>query len=211
MIISIDVVTGERKLVSDNTRGTGDDLVAPASLSMGADHILYVADNSSSKILAVDTATGNRSALASSLTGAYGINKPSHLVADTQAKNRLFVLANASNNYILQLNLAATPVTSSLVSDSGNSLQGSTRLYTAPKGIALAASLNSLFVADSISDLVKVDIATGNRTEFLETEGRYSPIGYDTQKQLLYLVDGIFPGLFVVDPVTAQKVLISRD
>lgn len=212
-IISIDTLTGQRSLVSDKTRGTGADLIKPAGLSVGANHILYVADNATSTIVAVDTVTGNRSVVASSLTVDFEIDRPFYLVADTtQANHRLFVLPNAVTNYILQLNLTLSPAVSSLVSDSFDTAQGTTALHSEPQGIVLAAKLNSLFVDDQglFSQIVKIDIATGNRTKLLATDWLNSRIAYDDNRQLLYLVDGMNPGLFVVDPVTAQKVLISR-
>lgn len=213
-IISIDTLTGQRKLVSDNTRGTGADLVKPAGLSIGANHTLYVADNDRSTIVAVDTETGNRHVVASLATLAFAMDRPLYVVTDTgQSNNRLFVLPNAVTNYILQLDLALSPAISSLISDSFDTRQGITALHSEAQGIVLASTLNSLFVADQglFSQVVKVDIATGNRTKFLTTETPVSRIAYDNSRQLLYLVDGgNSQGLFAVDPVTAQKVLLSR-
>lgn len=212
-IISIDTLSGQRKLVSDNTRGTGANLVKPAGLSIGANHTLYVAENDSSSIVVVDTETGDRRVVASMSTVAFAMDRPFYLVADsTQLNNRLFVLPNAVTNYILQLDLVLSPAISSLVSDSFNSAQGETALHSEPQGMVLASKLNSLFINDQglYTQIVKVDIASGNRTKFLATEAPISRIAYDDKKQLLYLVDGAAPGLFAVDPVTAQRVLISR-
>lgn len=213
-IISIDTTTGERKLVSDNTRGTGVNFVNPTSLSMGSNNQLYVADNSSETILAVDIVTGNRTLVANPDTLAFGIDAPLHLVADNSQNNdRLFMLPNVEANYVLELNLLATPVTSALVTNSVDSSQGSVTIHSEPRGIVVDPRLNALFIEDEFghtAQIVKVDLATGDRTQLVTTGFSGAYITYDTEKQLLYVVGGAVPGLLVVDPLTAQKVLISR-
>jgi hypothetical protein len=212
-IMSISTTTGQRSLVSDNTRGTGANWANPRGLTMGANHTLYVADNVSNTIVAVDTVSGNRTVVASKDTLINGISVPLLLASDTSSShNRLFMIANATTNYVLGLNLAVAPATSALVTDSSLSTQGSVTLHSDPQGIVHDLKMNALFVDDgsTSSQIVKVDTITGNRTKLLVTEWLNSYIDYDTKNQLLYLVDGLSPGLFVVDPFTGKKVLISK-
>lgn len=212
-ILSINTVNGERNLVSDNTRGKGDNLIHPTGLAMGANNTLYVADNVKSTIVAIDTVTGDRTSIASSATLGYPIDAPLLLASDiTSTNKRLFMIPNVNSNYVLALDLTANPVSSTLITNSSNSSQGSTTLHSTPQGIVVAPKLGSLFVNDQIvnSQIVQVNLTNGYRTKLTATEATGSRISFDTQKQLLYLIDGITPGLYVGDPITAQKALISR-
>ncbi len=212
-IFSIDTMTGQRKLVSDNTRGTGVNFVNPTGLSMGGNLQLYVADNISSTILAVDIVTGNRTLVANPSTSSFGIDAPLRLVVDNSNQDRLFMVPNVETNYVLELNLSATPATSALVTNSDDSSQGSVTIHSEPRGIVVDSGLNALFIADESGhneQIVKVDLATGDRTKLLSTGLYGANIAYSTEKQLLYVTGGLVPGLLVVDPLTAQKVLISR-
>jgi Bacterial Ig domain/NHL repeat len=208
-IISINITNGQRNLVSDNTRGTGAELVYPTGLAIGANNTLYVADNNSSTIVAVNTVTGNRTVLANKDS----VEAPLHLVSEVyQTINRLFVLANANANYVLTLSPSVVPVSLSFVTNSSMTSQGIVTLHANPQGIVVDSKMNALFVNDGsvFSQIVKVDITTGNRTQLMATDWTKSYMSYDTKNQLLYLVDGISPGLYLVDPFTGKKVLISK-
>jgi hypothetical protein len=208
-IISINTNNGQRSLVSDSTRGSGANLVHPTGLAIGANNTLYVADNNSSTIVAVNTVTGNRAVLANEDS----VEAPLHLVSEVyQTNNRLFMLANANANYVLALSPSVVPVSLSFVTNSLDTSQGAVTLHANPQGIVVDSKMNTLFVNDGsvFSQIVKVDITTGNRTQLMTTDWTKSYMSYDTKNQLLYLVDGISPGLYLVDPFTSKKVLISK-
>lgn len=209
-IISINTITGQRLLISDDTKGSGANFTNPTGIALGNNNTIYVADNLNDTIVAVNVDTGNRTVIADNDSLAYGISTPLLLASDNSAASeRLFILGNYSLNSVLQLNPLASPTINSLVTDSAVSAQGAS-LGTDPLGFVIDPKANQLYVAEFFGGIIKVDIATGKRVELLDTDAFRTRITYDSKNQLLYLLDGTTVNLYVVDPTSAQKVLISR-
>ncbi|MET0355953.1 MAG: hypothetical protein ABW044_04190, partial [Cellvibrio sp.] len=186
-IISVDINTGMRSLVSGDGKGNGTPFDLPYGMAIGTNNVLYVADNKANVIFAVNTETGDRITAADSNTALYGINAPLLLALDkTQGSERLFVLANAQINYILQIDPPSSVFTT-LVTDSQNSSQGP-ELRSSALGFAVDPKSNMLFVAENFGGVIKVDVATGNREKLMDSSPFRTKITYDPQHHLLYLL-----------------------
>lgn len=75
-VFSVDASSGNRTIVSDASRGTGPPIATPLGMGMAADGMIYVATisggltNSSSSVVQVNPATGNRLTVSSSSVGS---------------------------------------------------------------------------------------------------------------------------------------------
>ena len=208
-IISIDTVTGTRTLVSDDTKGSGSPFQLPYGIVVGPDDSLFVADNLANEIVKVNTTTGDRTIIQDANSVIYKIGRPLLLAADnTYGNERLFMMANAEINYILEMN-PFTQFMNTMTSDSANTAQGE-ELGTNNLGLVVDPKSNNLFVAEYYGGITKVDIATGNRTKLMDSSAVDTQITYDAQNQLLYLLEGTPTNLYVADPVSGYKVQISR-
>lgn len=209
-IISINTVNGQRALISDVTLGSGPDFANPTGLALGANNNLYVADNINDAILSVNTLTGDRSVIADSTSFDYAITAPLLLTADRSADDgRLYMIPNASSNYVLKLDLLASPVTTTLVTNSADNTTG-VGIFSQPKSIAVDTKGNDLYIVDNFGDLIKVNIATGMRETFLDTGTIGAKVYFDADTQVLYLLGGLTPNLYAINPATGHQVKISR-
>jgi DNA-binding beta-propeller fold protein YncE len=75
-VFSVDVGSGNRTIVSDSSRGTGPPIATPLGMEIAADGMIYVATisggltSSSSSVVQVNPATGNRLTVSSSSVGS---------------------------------------------------------------------------------------------------------------------------------------------
>lgn len=208
-IISIDAVTGARSLISDVTKGAGPNLQYPSAIQVEGNN-LYVSDNKASTILRIDALSGNREIIASSTTTQYGIDAPVFLALDTASQtNRLYMMPNAANNYVLALNLSVNPVTTSLITNSAVSAQGP-HISINPSDFALDKQGGQLFVIDSFNRLFSVRLADGKRTEIAKLDWFKSKMSFDAERKVLMVAQGFSRGLWFVDPVTGQQVVMSQ-
>lgn len=208
-VLRIDAVTGDRILLSDSTKGTGAALQHPTSIRVDGNN-LYVSDNNADTILRIDALSGNREIIASSVTTQFAIDAPLLLALDTAAQtNRLYMMPNATNNYVLALDLSANPVTTSVITNSAVSAQGP-HIGLNPSDFALDKQGGQLFVIDSFNRLFSVKLADGKRTEIAKLDWFNSKMSFDAERKVLMVAQGFSSGLWFVDPVTGQQVALSQ-
>jgi LysM repeat protein len=208
-VLSIDAVTGARTLVSDNTKGTGPALQNPSSIQVDGTK-LYVADNKASTILRIDALSGNREVIASATTVQYKIDAPLLLARDPASPaNRLFMMPNALSNYVLALDLAANPVTSSLITNSAVSAQGP-GIGLNPSSLVVDSTGGRLFAIDRFNDLFHIDMSSGQRKKLADLDGFTSKMDYDRERKVLVVTEGSWRGLWIVDPITGQQSVLSK-
>jgi hypothetical protein len=208
-IISIDAITGARNLVSDSTKGSGPALQYPSSIQVeGAS--LYVADNKASTVLRINTVTGDREVIASTTTAQYKIDAPLLLARDSSVPlRRLYMIPNYFLNFVLALDLSANPVTSSLITNSEDSTQGPS-IGSNPSGLVMDKQGGRLFVIDGFNRLYSVGLADGKRAEMLQLEWFKSKMDFDAERKVLVVTQGFNRGLWFVDPITGQSVVLSQ-
>lgn len=208
-IISIHTLTGQRTLVSDKTRGTGPELKLPYGIVAANPTTLYVADNLSDNIISIDKQSGNRTEIANASTFLYGIDAPAVLAQDPlDPKGQVFMMPNASQNYVLGININTNPATSFLVFDSSLPSAGSF-ISGVPNGVAVNTLLNRFFVLNDFGDIISIDMTTAKSTTLSRIGFGGDRLGYDSNKHLLYVIGDFPKTLWVVEPVTGQTAIIS--
>ncbi|HSC68280.1 MAG TPA: hypothetical protein VLC79_11340 [Cellvibrio sp.] len=207
-IIGIDTVSGSRYLVSDATRGAGPALELPVGLALGNHETLFVADNHTSSIVAVDLITGNRRVVADGSTMDYGIDAPLFLANKRfDEANRLFIAPHSNRVYFFELDLSGEPVTNSLVFDGSNS---DTFAMGEVEGLAFNSSTNSLYFYTFFEGLTAVNLTTNEKKELLGSGVLLDGLAFDELHGVLYAVRGFPEVLYAVDPVSGSKVIISK-
>lgn len=205
-IIAINAESGQRRVVSDETTGTGVALDVPAGVVADGQGNLYVADNGTGKVIRVDIETGNRIEIANVDTEDYSLEFVIDVVMDSGDSESLYALPNLLSSAVLGLNLAVSPVTSSIVTNSGNSAQGGSIMSA--KKMEIDTSLNKLFLTNTFGTLYEVDITSGARTQVGDFD--IESMGYDHARHLLYFSKDIGDtGIWVYDPVSKQAVMMS--
>lgn len=215
-LISVDLTTGERTLISGTSRGTGDLFEFPIALTQGSGSALFVSDNKASRILQVNAQTGNRVTLVDGETANHSIQGILSLAWNSSA-NRLYTSLNSSLGYILNINLNGVPATSTILSGDIGPGTGPS-IGSASHDLIYDAAGNRLLVFTSSGDLVSVDINTNIRqtlvADLLFPQGpqRATGMAFDPQKQLIYVAARSlgFSELFVVDAETGAHVVLSR-
>ena len=220
-IISVDLDTGARTIVSNEVTGGGDSFANPTGLALGSTGTLYVADNVANVIFSVDIATGERSVVAHAETTTYGADAPLN-VTWNEAGHELFMSTNTPDNtYILGIDLTADPAESFLFSS--NDTHSGPDMYEQSYGLIADSDNNRVYFMNSYEDqILSIDMTSGARTlladEVTGGSSLYSSvqhgIAYDSANELLYVVGGGLlenPGLFVLDAESGDKVLLSRE
>ncbi|MEY4588039.1 MAG: hypothetical protein RL497_115 [Pseudomonadota bacterium] len=208
-IISIDMQTGQRVVLSDSEHGSGPTLKHPTGLALGHNNNLYVADNVASAIVSVDLSNGNRQVIADENTLLFGIDAPLLLAIDPDpAKKRLFMVPNASRAPVFSLDLSGQVATTWLASQPDVLL--SLDEYT--PGIEYNPLNNELITINSSDRVVRTDVATGVSRSNVELGFAFNAGGYsfDADSQVIYFVSDLFSNLYAMDLVSGQTVQVSR-
>lgn len=163
-ILSADLLTGDRQVVSDAFTGNGPafDSVRDIVLDTANDRALVV-DAGNAALIAVSLSTGNRSTVSGGVIGGgTAFSMPVALTAD-YANNRMFIVDQGLDQILAVDLLTGLRTTVSDNSDSGPALQTT-------QGIALDAANNRLLVtelaggATADTRLLAIDIDSGERT-----------------------------------------------
>lgn len=206
-ILLIDTVSGYRSVVADNARGVGPAFALPWGLALGNYETLYVADNKTDSILAVDLITGDRVTIADASTLDQGIDAPA-LLANSRFDDskRLFMAPYANLAYLFELDLH-TPTTSSLVF---NGAQADTQAMGEVKGLAFNSSANTLYFNTFFEGLVSFNMSTNEKKQLVGPEVKSDALTFDETRGVLYMVKGFPAALYAVDSVSGSKVIISK-
>ncbi len=209
-IITIDVQTGQRSVLSDSEHGTGVTFTNPTGLAVGHRGNLYVADNVKNIIASVDLVTGDRTVVADATTLQYEIDAPVTIAIDPEPANaRLFLIPYTDDAPLFQVNLASVIATTSLLSQPNTLLS----VKQDPSEIIYNPVMNEILSLSSFRRLLRIDLKTGNRIG-LENElplTSNSHYQLDVQRQVMYVTTGIFENLYALDIASGSAVQISRN
>ncbi len=212
-LLTVDLATGDRAVLSGATAGTGPALVSPTNFAMDDTNnraLLY--DAGLSALVAVNLTTGDRSILANDATGVGpSLSASNDLVLDS-VNNRVLVANGATgDSKVLAVNLA----------NGDRSVLSSAAVGTGPEAlrlrdIALDSANNRAFVIDTTLDaVISVDLATGDRT-IVANAATGTGINFSTPERLVYdapgnrvLVADIVRGLIAVDLATGNRTVVN--
>ncbi len=213
-VLSIDVLTGQRSILSDATHGVGEKFKRPWGIAIASDSTLYLADNLSSKIIAVNTQTGDRSVVADKNTFLYGIDAPALLAIDPLDKsNQVYLMPNSDKGYVLKIATNTLTPTSTMVSNFSDDTLGPTTLKL-PTGMVVDSKKNQVFVIGSFNELLSINTLTGVRKYiyFGASQGiGADAMTYDSTKHLLYLLVDFPSTLWVLDPESGSRAVVSKN
>lgn len=201
-VLRIDAMTGNRSVLSDITHGTGQGLELPSGITMGEPGKLLVADNHADSILSIDLTTGDRTVIADAATLDYGVDAPVFVTTGND-KSRFFANLNYTTPVILEFNNTNDDISSDLVLN-GQGIKGEIDEMVAD------TTSNTIYFMTFFEGLVGLDLSTG------ETRKLQSPIDtpdsftVDESRGLLYVVDGFPASLMVIDPLSGNKIILSK-
>ena len=156
-VIDVDLVSGDRAVLSDDARGIGPVLVDPTSIAADASGLL-VTDGWLGALFRVDPSSGDRSIVSDASTGDGPLALLPAAVAVEGGRALVGVLGT-----VLSVDLVdgrRTPVTSDIDVGSGPRLPLVTRIaISGDRLLATGGSTNS----DVVCPLVEVELAHGNR------------------------------------------------
>lgn len=159
-VLAANIIDGSRTLISGNYasgRGTGPNLANPFALALDPinKRLFVSSQSSSSSVLAIDIATGNRTVIV-----PYGNGVPDGLIFDA-ANNRLFAVYSKS---VAQINVSTgvvTPISNDTIGTGTKFSQ-----LNGHDGVIYDADNNRLIVLESNrGKFISVDITTGNRVD----------------------------------------------
>ncbi len=225
-IISVDLNTGVRTIISNDVTGTGPSFTLPSGLALGPLGTLFVADNGGpttlDAIFAVDIASGDRTIIADANSESFPIEVPLHVTWD-EVGQQLFVSTNTYDpTLILGVTLSTDPAETSIFTQNFDADSGPD-MHKKSFGLIADSDNNRIFMMDSYADQVlTIGMADGIRTLLADevtgsdtsSYGVQHGMAYDSVNELLYVVGGRYSGnhgLFVLDTASGDKVLLSRD
>jgi sugar lactone lactonase YvrE len=228
-VLRVDALTGDRTIVSGggllgNETGSGPPLFDPAAVVYDpARRTLFVAEDNSNSLFAVDPVSGARTTVSDN-SPAFG---PTLFNWDgvglDAARNRVVVVTpGIGEQYAIDL----TTGVHSLVSDPSRDIPGVSRGFTA---ISVAPTRGVAYLADDFSNaVVRMDLATGARTSVTSSGLSAGPLThpvigtgpelewptavlYDETQSRLFVIDFGFAGpLIEVDETTGNRTLLTN-
>jgi DNA-binding beta-propeller fold protein YncE len=163
-VMTVDLSTGDRAILSDNATGTGPNLSSPLGIALdSATNRALVVDASLAAVVAVDLSTGDRAILSDASTGTGpAFSYPLGIALDS-ANNRALVV-DSSLAAVVAVDLSTGDRT--ILSDAST---GTGPHFPSPVGIALDSATNRILVVDSsLAAVIAVDPSSGDRTVYTQ-------------------------------------------
>jgi len=191
-IISINLSTGSRQILSGSTIGSGLNLESPKSLVFDNErNRLLVADTTLNIVFSVDVQTGNRDYFISNRFG-HGPIIDSPVAIKAVSEQSAYLIDKTSNN-LVEVNLDNGNRT--LISSGNDSTQGSGPLFDTATGLTIDMSTETGWVVDRVLGAIfEIDLSSGDRS-ILTTETKLGatqyklPTAIDTYENQLYISD----------------------
>ncbi len=210
-IAEIDLLRGDRELISGRTVGEGDKLKNIAGMALDLENgRVFVTDTGADRVFSVDLASGDRTVIALGLPGL-GFRKPSSIVRHPDGK--LLILDSLLKGiFELDPESGIQRVVSRNGDGLGEAFLGMKEMELDPIGGRVFVSEDSGIYARVLS----VDLETGFRTELTHGFDGNGPtmsgaggLAVDALGETLYM--GVFLGEFVVaiDTATGERTLVS--
>ncbi len=218
-LYSIDLLTGEREMISGPHRGEGPS-IEPFDLMDASNGRLFLASSEFEEpvqqILEVDLATGNRSVISSAEKGSgYALNLTQDFVVDALAEKAYIA---DFENALIEIDIASgdrrlvsgpeAAYFSNLVFEQGNDIE-----VDQGRGFVYISSRET-------AKVIAIDIRTGERTSVVPSRRGDGPganmirsIAYDSVRDKIVIGNQVVqtqsPQIMLVDPVTGDRSILS--
>jgi hypothetical protein len=218
-LIGVDLVSGDRTLVSGVARGAGPFFTAPTDVAVDpALGLAYVTDQGARAVYAVDLVSGDRTIVSDAVTGAgIALLEPLGVALDPLAR---LLVADAGHDALVLVD----PVSGDRAALPAASLGDGVKLR-APTGVAKLRSPGGAYlITDAEHDaVVAIDPVTRDRSILSDaTTGAgvafQEPLGIEIESltqpvssERVFVVDQGLRAVLVVDPVTGDRAVVSDD
>jgi hypothetical protein len=228
-VLLVDLRSGDRTVVSRGGAlspgvGSGRQLLTPTALLFEPTrNLLFVVDDGYDTLVAIDPATGNRTAVSDN-SPAYGATMHSWDSIALDAASNRFLTATISLDDIYGVDV--TTGVRSLVSDRARDLSSESRSF---EDIAVAPARGAAYLADSFSNaVVRMDLVSGARTSISSSGLSAGPLTHpvigsgpelewptdvtydETQDRLLLFEEGFADPLLEIDETTGDRTLLTN-
>lgn len=213
-LLTIDLATGNRAILSDNYIGTGEHMTTALGITLDSDNqrAIVVNENiNADSIVAVDLQSGDRTTLSSNQVGG-GITFTSPYGIAFDADSNSALVTDYGQGALFSVNLSTGYRT--VLSDGSNTGPA----LSAPYGVVIDSNnLRALVVDDDLDALVAVDLTTGNRTLLSQAGSTGSGTGFSSPRGLtldsvndrVLVTDYSLEALFTVDLSTGDREILS--
>ncbi|MCB9732823.1 MAG: hypothetical protein H6745_09455 [Deltaproteobacteria bacterium] len=218
-IVAVDLTTGDRTVLSDNTIDPDPAIGSPFGIVVDAGSgVAYYLDSGLDAVVSVNLATGMRAIFSDDTTPAsnpVNLDQPRDLVLDAANNRLLFVDTGADDTTTTSDNDVEAVIAVSLTDGarsyvSGDGHGGSGPALATPRSLAIDGT--RVYVADSagVEGIVLVDLTTANRSEYSgETVGVTVDEGADFTDARAVYVDAANERLVVLDSNLDRLVAVS--
>jgi hypothetical protein len=209
-LLSVDVATGDRAILSDAANGTGPELVSPVGIvADDGNNRLLVIDSGRDAVVAVDPATGNRSILGQTSVGN-GFSFKAPLFFDIDETNGRLIVVDSARDAIVGADLQSRDRT--LIAEPPGFGP-----FNQPIAVDSPGDRAFFFGGRDLSSVWIVDLATGSLSGIPITPGAgpeffLEGMTYDTVNDRILATDsfGGTGAVLLIDPVTGNRSYISR-
>jgi hypothetical protein len=212
-LVAVDLASGDRTDLSNAGSGTGAGIVldGPQAVALDvANNRALVVATIDSVLVAVDLATGDRTALSGGGAGAGpAFDNPRDV--DVDAANNRALVADSGLDAVVAVDLTSGDRT--VLSDA---MTGTGDAFSVPESLSLDAANNRVLVAELTGLLVGVDLTTGNRTLVAETRTafgvngtRLAGVGTDSVNSRAILTDSTVDAIYAIDFATGDRTVLS--
>lgn len=220
-LVSVDLATGERKVVSDAATGSGPLVrIEQVTFTSTGSEVLAV-DAPDGTVLAIELATGDRELISGNGRGSgEGLDFPGSLALDEQS-GVVFVGDDGDdgNFRLLRVNLANGNRTVLSGTDSGDMVHGAGPSFSFIEDILLDPANNRVLVVDSgLPAVMAVDLATGDRRVLSDAGTGDGPepvfpvaLARGPTPDELYIADRDLEAVLHVDLITGDRTVISDE
>jgi DNA-binding beta-propeller fold protein YncE len=210
---AIDLVTGDRTLLSGEGLGTGPALPWSASLALdAAAGRLYVADMFGAAIIGVDLASGDRFVVADAVTGTGDWLTEIHGLAWDDAEGRIYASGIGGVTPTIVAVVPSTGDRTTLADDVHGT--GSNAFYA--RSIVIDPFAHRLLV-DGYTELLAVDLSTGDRTTAAAyhsdgpcLSGALQAIVPTGLEDVFLVAEDSSNALYLLDLASGDRLIVSR-
>lgn len=210
-LMSINPANGLATTISDNvSKGTGETFAVPTGIAVTADgQSAYVVNSTGDSVLEVDLATGNRTTVSSNGGAGSGPDFETPVDIVLSADESAAYVTNQAGGSIYSVSLpdgTRTDVASSSVGSGTDPVE--------PTHLSIDTNNRRLFVTDTtLTGVMTIELDSGARSLSNSTGATTTfaeDVAYDTDRDLVFVVQPQPHTVIALDPATYSAVIVSE-